>query len=43
MQRIGSVSYCFGGKYVVRFLAEGRGVDAGFIVHYKDLCLTFYF
>ena len=33
VKRIGSVGYCIGGKYVVRFLAEGRGVDAGFIAH----------
>jgi dienelactone hydrolase len=31
-ENIGSVGYCFGAKYVVRFLA-GRGVDAGFIAH----------
>jgi len=33
VKRIGSTGYCFGGKYVVRFLGEGRGVDAGFIAH----------
>jgi len=32
-ERIGAVGYCFGGKYVVRFLAEGRGVDAGYVAH----------
>lgn len=31
--RIGSVGYCFGGKYVIRFLASGKGVDAGFVAH----------
>jgi dienelactone hydrolase len=31
-ENIGAVGYCFGGKYVIRFLA-GRGVDAGFIAH----------
>jgi dienelactone hydrolase len=31
--RIGAVGYCFGGKYVVRYLAAGKGVDAGFIAH----------
>jgi len=33
VKKIGSVGYCFGGKYVVRFLAKGKGVDAGFIAH----------
>ena len=28
-----AVGYCFGGKDVARFLAEGRGVDAGFTAH----------
>jgi dienelactone hydrolase len=32
-ENIGAVGYCFGAKYVVRFLAQGRGVDAGFIAH----------
>jgi dienelactone hydrolase len=32
-KRIGAVGYCFGGKYVIRFLAQGRGVDAGFVAH----------
>lgn len=31
--RIGAVGYCFGGKYVVRYLAPGKGVDAGFTAH----------
>lgn len=31
--RIGAVGYCFGGRYVVRYLATGKGVDAGFIAH----------
>jgi len=33
VQKIGAVGYCFGGKYVVRFLAQGKDVDAGFIAH----------
>ncbi|KAF2104061.1 alpha/beta-hydrolase [Rhizodiscina lignyota] len=33
VKKIGAVGYCFGGKYVVRFLAEGKGLDAGFIAH----------
>ncbi|CAG8976670.1 hypothetical protein HYALB_00012062 [Hymenoscyphus albidus] len=31
--KIGAVGYCFGGKYVTRFLAEGKGLDAGFTAH----------
>lgn len=31
---IGAVGYCFGGKYVVRYLQTGAGrVDAGYIAH----------
>jgi dienelactone hydrolase len=33
IQTIGAVGYCFGGRYVSRFLAEGKGVDIGFIAH----------
>ncbi|KAF2157816.1 alpha/beta-hydrolase [Myriangium duriaei CBS 260.36] len=32
-QRIGAVGYCFGGKYVCRFMAEGKGVDVGYTAH----------
>ncbi|KAI5366263.1 Putative dienelactone hydrolase, alpha/Beta hydrolase [Septoria linicola] len=31
--KLGAVGYCFGGKYVARFLAEGKGLDAGFTAH----------
>jgi dienelactone hydrolase len=31
-KRIGGVGYCFGGKYVCRFLKEGQ-LDAGFTAH----------
>ncbi|KAJ5090074.1 hypothetical protein N7532_008758 [Penicillium argentinense] len=31
-KRIGGVGYCFGGKYVCRYL-KGRQLDAGFIAH----------
>jgi dienelactone hydrolase len=31
-KRIGGVGYCFGGKYVCRFLKEG-GLDAGYTAH----------
>ncbi|KAL1797127.1 hypothetical protein ACET3X_003733 [Alternaria dauci] len=33
IQTIGAVGYCFGGRYVARFLAEGKGVDYGFAAH----------
>ena len=32
VKRIGGVGYCFGGKYVCRFLKEGR-LDAGYTAH----------
>lgn len=32
IKKIGAVGYCFGAKYVVRFL-NGRGVDAGYCAH----------
>jgi dienelactone hydrolase len=31
-KRIGGVGYCFGGKYVCRYLKPGK-LDAGFIAH----------
>lgn len=31
--KLGGVEYCLGAKYVCRFMAGGRGVDAGFIAH----------
>lgn len=34
--KIGGVGYCFGGKYLARFLAEGKGLDAGFTAHPSD-------
>jgi len=33
VKKIGAVGYCFGGKYVARFLASGKGLDAGFTAH----------
>jgi dienelactone hydrolase len=33
VKKLGSVGYCFGGKYVARFLAKGKGLDAGFVAH----------
>jgi len=32
VKKIGAVGYCFGGKYVIRFLGNG-GIDAGFVAH----------
>ncbi|KAL3426366.1 dienelactone hydrolase [Phlyctema vagabunda] len=33
VSKIGGAGYCFGGKYVARFLAPGKGLDAGFTAH----------
>jgi dienelactone hydrolase len=35
--RVGAVGYCFGGKYVSRWLAAGRGIDVGFVAHPSNL------
>lgn len=32
MKKIGAVGYCFGAKYVCRYL-DGRGVDVGYCAH----------
>jgi dienelactone hydrolase len=32
IQKIGGVGYCFGGKYVCRWLKEGK-LDAGYVAH----------
>jgi len=32
-KKICSVGYCFGAKYTVRFMHEGKGIDAGFVAH----------
>lgn len=34
---IGGVGYCFGGRYVPRWLAQGKGIDVGFIAHPSNL------
>jgi dienelactone hydrolase len=40
-QRVGAVGYCFGGKYVPRWLkAEEGTVDVGFIAHPSNLMET---
>nr|OQO31772.1 hypothetical protein B0A51_00674 [Rachicladosporium sp. CCFEE 5018] len=33
VKKVGAVGYCFGGKYVCRFLAKGKGVDVGYTAH----------
>jgi len=33
VKKIGAVGYCFGAKYVARFLAKGKGVDVGAMAH----------
>jgi len=34
VERIGGVGYCFGGKYVVRWLKGNKsGLDAGYVAH----------
>ena len=33
VERVGGVGYCLGAKYVCRYLAEAKGLDAGFIAH----------
>ncbi|KAL2842731.1 hypothetical protein BJY01DRAFT_264460 [Aspergillus pseudoustus] len=33
INRLGGVGYCFGGKYIPRFLAKDKGIDAGFVAH----------
>jgi len=32
-KKIGGVGYCFGAKYVVRFLAAGKGLSVGYSAH----------
>jgi dienelactone hydrolase len=33
VKKVGAVGYCFGGRYVARFLAKGKGIDVGFVAH----------
>jgi dienelactone hydrolase len=33
VKKVGAVGYCFGGKYVCRWLKGERGVDAGYVAH----------
>jgi len=32
-KKIGAVGYCFGAKYVVRFMPKGKGIDVGYSAH----------
>ncbi|KAN0096835.1 alpha/beta-hydrolase [Hyaloscypha variabilis] len=32
-KKIGSVGYCFGAKYTIRFLPKGKGIDVGYVAH----------
>ncbi|CAG8979466.1 hypothetical protein HYALB_00010659 [Hymenoscyphus albidus] len=32
-KKIGSVGYCFGAKYVARYMAKGKGIDVGYMAH----------
>ncbi|KAG4429180.1 hypothetical protein IFR05_015334 [Cadophora sp. M221] len=32
-KKIGAVGYCFGAKYVARFMASGKGISVGFVAH----------
>lgn len=40
VKRLAGVGYCFGGKYVPRWLAAGKGIDVGFIAHPSNLLTT---
>lgn len=33
VKKLGGVGYCLGAKYVCRFMAEGKGIDAGYFAH----------
>jgi dienelactone hydrolase len=37
VERIGGLGFCFGGKYVPRFLTASGGIDIGFIAHPSSL------
>lgn len=32
-EHVGAVGYCFGAKYVVRWLGKAGGIEAGFVAH----------
>ena len=33
VKKLGGAGFCLGGKYVCRLMAEGRGIDVGYIAH----------
>jgi dienelactone hydrolase len=33
VQHLAGVGYCLGAKYVCRYMAKGKGIDAGYIAH----------
>lgn len=33
VKKLSGVGYCLGAKYVCRFMAESKGIDAGFFAH----------
>jgi dienelactone hydrolase len=37
VERIGAVGYCLGGKHVARFMADGKGIELGFVAHPANL------
>lgn len=37
VERIGGLGYCFGGKYVPRFLTSNGGLDLGYVAHPSSL------
>lgn len=37
VEKIGGLGFCFGGKYVPRFLTTNGGIDLGFIAHPSSL------
>ncbi|TVY45372.1 Hydrolase [Lachnellula subtilissima] len=32
-KKIGGVGYCFGAKYIIRFMPKGKGIDVGYVAH----------
>lgn len=32
-KKVGAVGYCYGGKFVVRYMNKNGGLDAGFVAH----------
>jgi len=32
-KKVGAVGYCFGAKYVARYMPSGKGIDVGYVAH----------